>query len=283
MTHHEPNEFSKLNRAIDAINSQSITDGPPSDLVTSTVEALQANDTPAAPTLRRSVNRREMMIRLAKYGTLSTAASIALVVAGSMLLSSLPGQNAFAQVIQNVRDATGAKYTVTQKLGRQQAMTSESSFFGGIIRTEVPGQFIFLADTRTTETLQLVPAQKLAIKGKTGGDALAQPVSIADVMKEMMEDHGEFVETTTDADGRELDVYRVSQLPAFMGKGKVLDKDEFMLWVDPDTELPTRIKVSTTMGPANSALELEFIDFQWNPVFPEGHFDMTIPEGFKVQ
>lgn len=68
MTHHEPNEFSKLNRAIDAINSQSITDGPPSDLVTSTVEALQANDTPVAPTLKRSANRREMMIRLAKYG-----------------------------------------------------------------------------------------------------------------------------------------------------------------------------------------------------------------------
>lgn len=223
------------------------------------------------------------MIRLAKYGTLGTAASIALVVVGSMLLSGLPGQNAFAQVIQNVREATGAKYTVTQKLGKQPAMTSESCFSGGIIRTEIPGQFIFFANTQTGESLQLIPALKSATQGKTGGNAMDQPVSVADVMKELTQDHGELIETTTEADGTKLDVYRVSQLPEFMGKGQVSDKDGFKVWVNSATKLPTRIKVDMTMGPANSVVKLEFSDFQWNPAFPPGHFDMTVPDGYKVQ
>ncbi|MGB7343247.1 MAG: hypothetical protein WBD20_03485 [Pirellulaceae bacterium] len=283
MTDHEQNEFPELSRAITAINSQSFTDGPTSDLVTSTVEALQANDKSVASTLKQPVNRREKMIRLAKYGTLGTAASIALVVVGSMLLSGLPGQNAFAQVIQNVREATGAKYTVTQKLGKQPAMTSESCFSDGIIRTEVAGHIIVFANAQTGETLQLIPAQKLAIPGKSGEKALAQPLSVADVMKEMTEDHGELIETITEDDGTKLDVYRVSQLPSFMGNGKVSGKDGFKVWVDSATKLPTRIKVDMTMGPANSVVELEFSDFQWNPTFPPGHFDMTVPDGYKVK
>ena len=289
MTHHEQDDLPdlpdapELDRAIQLMNAQSPVDGPPESLVTSTVEALQAYELSDAAELRRTTNRRDLMFRFAKYGTLGTAASIVAVLGFSALLSGLSSQSAFAQVIQNVRDATGAKYKLTQKLGNQPSMTSESSFSGGIIRTEVAGQFIFLADTQTRETLQLIPSQMIAQRGNAGGDAMDQPFSIAEIMREMTEEHGEFVQTIDGQNGMKTEVYRVKEFPDFMGKGKMSGEDEIKVWVDSATKLPKRIRVHGKMGPAGSLVELEFTDFEWNPVFPAGHFDMSVPDGYRIQ
>ena len=289
MTHHEQDDLSDLpdvpdlDRAIQAMNAQTLPDGPPESLVTSTVEALRAHEMSDAAEMRRTTNRREIMFRFAKYGTLGTAASIAIVLGLSAVMSGLSSQTAFAQAIQNVRDAAGAKYKLTQKLGSQPPMTSESAFFGGIIRTEVAGQFVFLANTQTRETLHLIPSQKIALRGKAGGAAMDQPFSISDIMKEMTEEHGELVQTIIDQDGTKTEIYRVTEFPDFMGKGKMTGEDEIKVWVDSATKLPTRIEVHGKMGPKGSLVNLEFTDFEWNPIFPAGHFDMTIPDGYLVQ
>ncbi len=280
MTNHEQDNFEELEAAVNAIKSHS-TAGPSEGLVTSTVEALQANVRSAIDSPELPHTRREMMFRFAKYGTLGTAASIAIVFAGSVFFSSLTSQSAFAQVIKNVREATSAKYTLVQKIGNQPAMNCVSSFSGGVVRTEVKGQFIYLADSQTKHTLQLLPAQKIAYRSKIDGDALEQPISIADAMKEMTEEDGKLVETIAQ-DGKTIDIYHVSKLPSFMGAGKIDDDDTFKVWVDRKTQLPTQIKVRTKMGPQKLPFELDFTDFEWNPKFAPGMFDMTDPEGYQI-
>ena len=74
----------------------------------------------------------------------------------------------------------------------------------------------------------------------------------------------------------------VSKLPSFMGAGKVDEDGTFNVWVDPKTNLPTRIKLRMRLGPQNSPVELDFDNFRWNPEFPPGHFDMVVPEGYQL-
>ena len=220
MTEHPPEDFERLDRAIASIRDVS-PDAPPEDLVTSTVEVLQEkeNSRPADPLAAGQLSRRELMFRFAKYGSLGTAASIALIAFGITVLNSLTSQPAFAQVIQNVRDATGARYVLRQKIGSQPAMECVSSFQGDLVRTEVPEQFIHLANIRTREMLQLVPSTKQAFQGKVGGKPLDGPFDLAAVMKQMTEDSGRRIEETRE-DGKQIDVYRVDKLPDFSGKAR---------------------------------------------------------------
>ena len=282
MTKHEQEHFAELDAAVDAIRSLSIPVGPSEDLVTSTVGALQARETSAAHSTVRPT-RRETMIRFAKYGTLGTAASIALLVFGSLFIGGVTGQSAFAQVVQNVSEAKSAAYSLVQKIGNQPTLQCESSYADGFIRTDIAGQFTFIANVQTRDVLQLVPSQKLAIRSKVDGNTQQTPPSIVDVMKEMTEDAGELVETITGDDGRELDVYRVSKIPSFMGSGEVDEDGTFNVWVDRETKLPTRIKLRMKMGPQGTPIEMDFDNFRWNPQFPPGHFDMVVPEGYQLQ
>lgn len=280
MTNPEQDKFEELEIAIQAIQNQP-TGTLSEDLVTSTVEALQDQETVSTRSLQqRRHNRRETMIRLAKYGTLGTAATIMIAMTGSMVITTLTTASAFGQVVENVRKAESASYKLIQKIGSQPVMNFQSSYSGNVIRTEIPGQLIYLADTKERKALQLIPSQKRAIRSVIEGESLEQPLSVADIMKEMTEELGELVETVNQ-NGKLLDVYKVRELPNFMGVGKLSGDDDFRIWVDQATQLPTRIAVRLEMGPQKTPIAMTFTDFKWNHHFPPGHFEMTIPADYQ--
>ena len=238
MTEHQHEDFELLEQAVEAFETQALDLEPPLDLVTSTVEVLQAKENSSAHltsadslgTERDGTTRRELMFRFAKYGSLGTAAAIGMVALGSMfgIFSARP---ALAQVIQNVREATGARYTLRQKIGNQRELTMRSSFNGNLIRTEVPDQFVMLANVQTREMLHLIPSMKQAFRGQVDGVKIDGPISIAQIMREVTEDSGEVIETINQ-DGQLIDVYDVKELPEFFGQGKLTDTDRFRMWVD---------------------------------------------------
>lgn len=277
----EQNGFDELDAAVGAMQSQSTT-GPSEDLLASTVEALQAQDSTDRTSNDARASRRDMMFRFAKFGSLGVAATLALVFFGSTLLSGLTGQSAFAEMMDKIRDAKGASYSLVQKFGDLPKMDCQGSFSGKIVRTEVPGQFIYLANVETREMLQLMPNEKTAIQGKVAGGP-QQPMSIPDLMQDMTEDDTKLLKTI-DEDGKTIDVYEVTKMPAFMGMNKLSDKDSFKIWVNRETQLPTKVSIRTAMGVDRAvAIEMDFSNFKWDPKFPADHFKMKVPTGYEIQ
>ena len=196
-------EFNELEAAVQAIRSQP-TSSPSKDLYASTVEALQdqvstdrSNTDGPDQTVKEPSSRREMMFRLAKFGTAGIAATLAIILFGSTLLSGLTGQTAFAELLENIREAKGARYSLVQKFGDMPAMNCKGAFSGKVVRTEVPKQFVYLANVETRKFLQLMPVLKIAMRGEVAGGP-QQPVSIRDLMKGLTEDQTTLVETVKD-------------------------------------------------------------------------------------
>jgi len=275
-------EFDELDAAVNAIRSQTTTD-PSEDLLDSTVETLQANDTSIdhSVTVNDPFSRREMMFRFAKFGTAGIAATLAVILLGSTLLSGVTGQAAFAEVLESLRNAKGARYSLVQKFGELPVMNCQGAFSGKFVRTEVPKQFVYLANVESRKFLQLVPNQKMAVRGKFD-DGTQQPVNIRELMSDLTEDQTKLVETIEE-NGKVIDVYRIDQLPKFMGMGKLSEKDSFKIWVDRHTQLPTKVRIRTTMGVDAMPIAMDFSKFEWDPAFPANFFEMKVPDGYKTQ
>ena len=125
---------------------------------------------------------------------------------------------------------------------------------------------------------------KQAITGKMDGDAATPSLNIADVVAELTDERTDFIESKQQ-DGKQVDIYNITHLPAFLGRGPVKKGDTFRLWVDHQTQLPVRlsIKLNQTVNEKANIVEMEMAKFEWNAKLDPTSFDMNIPAGFEIK
>jgi hypothetical protein len=108
--------------------------------VAATIAALQTSET--SPEVVRLQQRRKIMIRLARYGILATAATVLLVLGLSLLLIHSTAAPTFGQVVENIKKAKSVTFVTkmpTILRGRERGVLRQKFYIQGEhFRMEIP-------------------------------------------------------------------------------------------------------------------------------------------------
>src|ERR1700693_2752451 len=107
MTDRDNRGMDMLDRALAALREAPVPEGPSPQLAASTVEALQTMSGPATVRINQ---RRQIMFRIFRYGSVAAAAVFLATVAGWLFLMDRTAAPAFADVIQNVKKAKSVTF-----------------------------------------------------------------------------------------------------------------------------------------------------------------------------
>jgi outer membrane lipoprotein-sorting protein len=267
-----------LARATEALRTAHPADGPPRELVASTIERMRFLDSQPSPTtlepeVVRLAERRKLMFRIARYSS-ATAAAILVAVFGWLVVSD-HGRPAFAGVIENVQQAQSVTLTNKQTIGEQPTMTMKWYIEGEKIRMELPGAVAFVTDLGEQTVYELNLRNKTATARPTpagGRQAFANPVShLQNAKPEDAKRIG-----TEELNGHTVDLYRLDKIDFLGAKGG----GEMKVWVDPETGLPVKILMDQPQKERGSRNTIELTDFEWNKDLDESLFE--IPADFTL-
>ena len=280
-----------LNEALKVLRDQPVPPLP-TLLEASTVEALQTNS--LAPEVLRLRQRRQLMFRIARYGSLATAALVLIILGASFLLMDRNAGFAFGQVVQKVKDAKSVNFRCKQKIKSDSPTLVQRWFMqGNGVRMEMPGkQESFQVDEPIIMALIGNLKQKRAIQ-LDFREKVAKLISIEDnVTKSFanpidqlrtLKDQDAKREADEDLEGHKTHVYSLKRIDIFGGNGKTGAGDSFRLWVNPKTGLPVRIVVESLHSGKKDKMVLIFDEFAWNePMAPE-KFSVDVPKGFTEE
>jgi hypothetical protein len=263
-----------LEQATAALRGAPVPAGPPAALAAATVAAVQDRLARAEP---RTLNRRRVM-RIIGYGSLATAAAVALGV-------GLTGGTASAldKAADKAAAADAVTYVAKEKLGTQAEIESKHSLRGHRARIELAGgTTVLVVDTKAREALMTIPPLKVYEKSgpNTPGprvDDLGGKTAVAALLA-LRGKKPEYL-------GREeAGGVRAVKLKVMEDRTKSRQEPiEWTLWLDPATDLPVKMQKSGTTfaGGKEVPTTTVFERFEWNPKLEDKLFDMTPPAGFK--
>jgi len=267
-------ELDVLDRATTALQDAQIPEGPPPRLVASTVEALQASDTP--PVILRFQERHKRMFRILRYSGAAAAILLA-VLAGAFWLLDRSAPFSFAQVVENVKKAKTVSFVVKQKFGDQPELEIKMSLQGSLLRYDLQGMLTILYDTNARTGLQLDVHRKIATTIDLEGTELQrfkEPIKRLRNLKDDIKDHVEQLGDET-LDGQKCHVYQVK---GHLAKAAaILVPDQFKLWVDAKTALPVKIESK------DEHISLIFEQFKWDEPLKEELFSLKVPAGYRLE
>jgi outer membrane lipoprotein-sorting protein len=234
------------------------------------------------------------MIRIARYGSVATAAAVLLALVVSFLVLDRNAPLAFGQVVENVKKAKSVSFTLKQKLTPEsQSLEQKWFLLGDSIRMEIPGtQEAFHAEEGTIlaaignlkekKALQLdfvrKTAQWLDIE-KNVPKQFANPI---DRLRQLKDQDAKRV-ADEELDGRKTHVYELAKLDFFGGKGKIEEGESAKVWVDPKSGLPVRIVIEGWNADKKAKMKLIFEQFTWNEELAPEMFKLEVPKGFTVE
>lgn len=273
-----------LDQAADALRNTSIPAGPPEDLVRETLARLGLEEhTGEALRLRE---RRRIMFRIARYGSLAAAAAAVVVLLSSLWLMDRSAAPAFADVVAKVQKAKSVMFRMTQKLTpHSPSIPAKWYLKGDSIRIEMldPQGEVFTAvvgDYRNKKALQLDFVKKTA-RALPVDKKMPMGFNPIDGLRRAKDSDAKLI-GKEDLNGRKTRVYQLKQLNVLGLSGKVKEGETAKLWVDADSGLPVRMVIEgsfMTGGKAKSSLIFE--DFEWNKSLPADLFKLEAPPGFK--
>jgi outer membrane lipoprotein-sorting protein len=268
-----------LARATEALRAAHPDDGPPRELVASTIQRTRFLDFEPTPTtlepdVVRLAERRKLMFRIARYSS-ATAAAILIAVFGWLFITD-QGRPAFAGVIENVQQAQSVTLTNKQTIGKGPTMTMKWYIEGERIRMELPGAVAFVTNLGENTVHELNLRDKTATARPTpagGRQAFANPVShLQDAKPENAMQIG-----TEQLNGRPVELYRIDKIDFLGAKGN----GEMKVWVDSETGLPVKILMDQPQKERGSRNTIELTDFEWNKDLDASLF--VVPADFTVK
>jgi hypothetical protein len=298
MTNRDERALDVLDRAIAALRDAPGPESPSPHLVASTVEALQSLT--HAQTVRVN-ERRRLMFRIARYGSVAAAVLFLAVLSGWLFLMDRTAPLAFADVVDNIRKARSVTFVTKMPTiikGTKRGILQQKFFIQGeAYRMEVPSLqgiaevpaeappilMAVIADARKKKALQIDFVRKSCQNIKADdkvwqemGKFLANPI---EQLRQLKEQDAERI-GEEELNGRKTQVYRLKKLGTFMGV--TLSKDETAkLWVDPKSGLPVRIAIGDP-----SKLDKPFLVFEqftWNDTLDPSLFSLEVPKGFALE
>lgn len=122
-----------LDRAFEALRTESIPGEPPQSVVSSTVEAIDSFDT--EPAVRRRTERRKMMFRIARYSAAAAAALLlCFVLAWTIVIDR--GTNVAEDVPENIETPSNKNIVAPEQTRRKQQTTENSIGFRRIANVD---------------------------------------------------------------------------------------------------------------------------------------------------
>ena len=287
MSHHGENEpIDRLEQATEALCGAPVADGPPPQVVAATVRALQSlNNSPDAIRLSQ---RRSIMFRVARYGSLAAAALLAALVAGWLLLPGRMGGTSFAGVIEKVNQAKSVTCVLKQKMADTVEPVRKLYIREDAIRMEVAGVGTFVFDMKQRKAIALDERSKtVVLPSVEAGVQIPNP--LAQLRKLKQQDAERIGEEMLD--GRKVEVYRLKNVDLFEMEFKAKEGEnlDIKLWVDSRTQLPAKLLVTFPLPPSSGPpaipipLSLEFSDFRWDEKLDPSLFSLEIPKGYTLQ
>lgn len=257
----------RLDQALRAFRDSDLPDGPPPEVVSRTLAALQHEATrPSRPSLLERIRTMPPLVRIAAALLVAAGATGVL----SIMTSDRKGPGvAFAGALEHVRAARTLTYTM--RIGDDPMAYRVSRMEPGLIRTELPGGGVTIMDRTQGKSLVLNTTGKLAtlIEDKTGGQAGRGEDQI-DQLRHFRgkpeQDLGEKI-----IDGRTARGFRISA----GGWTSVV-------WVDVKTDLPVRMESQTGFN-ADGTKTVVYSDFVFDAPLDASLFRMTPPEGYQTQ
>jgi outer membrane lipoprotein-sorting protein len=278
-----PERDALLDQATEALRTSAVPSGPPAELVASTVNRLNdaAISLTNSPDAVRLAERKERMLRIARYSSFAAAASVAAVLFAWWLVLSGGSQVAFADVLQNIQNADSVTCVNTQKLPIGPEMKFTWYVERDRLRMENPQIVTMIGDMQLKKTLQLNHGNKSAIlrempSGKPAGP-FANPL---DGLKNAKAEDAQFVREEQ-LDGAKVLVYRLDKLYLLDMKGE----GTTTVWVNAKSELPVKITVESSRVDAKRRelkTYLAFDDFRWNEPLDPRLFSLEVPEGYRL-
>jgi outer membrane lipoprotein-sorting protein len=289
-----------LEQAIAAFRSIPVSEGPPPQLEAATIEVLQSSARSHGDRLDK---RRKLMFRIARYGSVAAAAVIVAGLAGWLFLLDRTAAHAFADVVENVKNAKSVTFvtkmpTIIQgtKKGtlRQKFYVQED-----VYRMEIPSAqedvqvppdappivAVLIADAKQHKVLMLDMVNKTASKIEADEKTWQEMAkAFADPIKQLRQLKDQDAERIGPAlwEGKKTEVYRLKKTDIFMGM-TVTPPEIAKLWVDLASGLPVRIAIERPADDGKVETIFSFEQFAWNDSFPPDWFKLEVPKGFTLK
>ncbi len=277
-----------LDRAVDALGSMDMPEGPSGALIARTRSTLSdegrsATDTPS--------NRRRIMLVLIQV------AAAASIVAATTLSLWAPGRNAeacFEAVTRKLQEARTLSFRQTQRT-LMEADPEASRTVVSRVRVKDPGlirieantkpeglgeadppessrDYVSIIDFDRGRMLTLFGPLKEALIQEIPRDGLGDPISYASKtitsLRSLVEEQGEPI------DGREIGGI------AALGFRVTQDDLTWDVWIDPDRQIPLLMETSIDQGASKATITLD--DFRIDPPLDDALFQLDVPEDYRL-
>lgn len=281
MTESHNNTPDLLEDALDALRREAVPEGPPAQLVEATVRNLELA-TPTPETLRRE-QRRALMIRIARYSSLTAVTIAVAAVIGWFTLMNGTSNAAFGDVIKNVKEAKSVTLTNKQKIGNQPEFVFKISIQNDHFRMEMPRSFAMIADLKKKKVVQLNHARKVAHEYSFSDEVARRFANPIEQFRKLQPDAAKR-QGDEQLGGKNTYVYIVNDIDflGFKGEG------EMKIWVDPKTKLPLKIRVGVNSRKGSKSTDrpfdtvITYEDFEWNRKLDPKLFELKVPTGYKA-
>lgn len=215
---------------------------------------------------------KERISRMNRIPRIAAAIFVVTAVVGIAAWLTVGGTGvsvSFAQVIEQVRAAETATYTVT--IQAQDGSTSVVNCMlmePGHVRLNWGEALTWVSDYSKGKMLVLDRAKKKGMSVHQGQGQVVVPNMIEQLKTIRAEFEEEESLGSKDIDGREAVGFLVHK-----------DGKDITIWVDPDTALPVRIEVEEMMS---NGSKVRFVagDFEFNAHLDESLFSTDLPEGY---
>jgi hypothetical protein len=276
-----------VDRAVQALKSLPVPQGPPPDVV----EAVLAADTGraaghegATPILLTLRKRIASMNRFAK---LAAAFAAAAVIISASLVAFLvwPGDHpAIAEMLKPITAKT-ARFKVSVKMEPapagapvQQAMQVQC--MESVMRQEMPGGVYQVMDLKTFRTVVFMPSLKKVMIMKMSG----MPTEAKDKMSnDFLGEIRKKVEELRASDPKDIEVLPDNTVSGHLAHGfhKRMEGIDLTIWADVKTGLPVLMEIR--YGGETQHFTVTMSDFELGVPLDPALFSMDVPAGYTVE
>ena len=217
-------------------------------------------------------------MRYIGFGT-ATAATVALATTAALFWFGDTRAVAWDKVMDNVKKAESVTFVERQKLGDQPELELTYAIRGPHVRIDASGKTVLVIDTKEKTGLMLVPTAKAYVRidkdspsqihGPAGGRL---PIDDLLALRDRK---------PTSVEKDKLDGKPVQKV-TIKGDPKADPPGDWVLWIDPKTELPVKMTYSgtTIAGGKEVSVTKVYEKFEWNAKLDDKLFDPKVPEGY---
>lgn len=283
-----PNDENRLeqnvDRAVQALKSLPVPDGPPPDALAAVLAAGAAETLNTHRSLRERITS---MNRIAKVAAALAAAAViiaASLVAFFVWTGGHSGGLALADVLKSITAKT-AKFTITVRMepapaGMPAGQPTQVLVMENIIRHELGGGVYTVRDLKSGRSMTIIPQQKKVMVIKITG----LPQGAKDQMS--TDSFGELqrrIEELRGSNPKDVDQLGEKDFDGRPARGfhKRVQGTDLTVWADAETCLPVLMEMHYGSGPQQYFMTMS--NFEFDVPLDPALFSTAVPEGYTVE